>query len=233
MLQINPGDKPAGDALLQRTVTVVGISRDVPGFRFTDIKDADVFVPTSLDVPKTSVVARVSGDPDLARQTLIEHLTRLDPNMGQIVTMRTVARLETFFLEMAFWVALILGALALLLTVSGLFSVLSYLVEQRTKEIGVRIALGASSQKVTRLMMSQTMRPVIYGLLTGAGLAATLAAVVLATPAGAMVGKIVRVTDPVAYAGSLLVIIAACLLAAWIPASRAARVDPMKTLRQE
>jgi len=216
-----------------RMVTVVGVSRDVPGFRFTDVKDAGVFLPTSLEGSKTSVVARVQGDPDLARQTLIDRLTRIDPNMGMIVTMRTVARLETFFLQIAFWVALILGALALLLTVSGLFSVLSYLVEQRAKEIGVRMALGASSRKVTQLMLSQTTRPVMYGLLGGAGLAATLGTVVLATPAGAMIGEIVHVNDPVAYAASLIVIIAACLLAAWIPASRASRVDPMQTLRQE
>ena len=110
---------------------------------------------------------------------------------------------------------------------------LSYLVEQRTKEIGVRMALGASSQQVTQLMLSQTTRPVIYGLLAGAGLAATLATVLLATPAGAMIAEIVHVTDPVAYAASLIVIIAACLLAAWIPATRAARVDPMQTLRQD
>ena len=141
--------------------------------------------------------------------------------------------METFFLQIAFWVALILGALALLLTVSGLFSVLSYLVEQRTREIGVRMALGATSQRVTRLMLSQTTRPVIYGLLAGAGLAATLATVVLATPAGTMIGEIVHVTDPVAYAASLVVIVAACLIAAWVPATRAARVDPMQTLRQE
>ena len=120
-----------------------------------------MFLPTSLEKPNTSVVARVQGDPDLARQTLLEHLTRVDPNMGQIITMRTVARLETFFLQIAFWVSLILGGLALLLTVSGLFSVLSYLVEQRTREIGVRMALGATSQKVTQMMLAQTARPVI------------------------------------------------------------------------
>jgi ABC-type antimicrobial peptide transport system permease subunit len=105
--------------------------------------------------------------------------------------------------------------------------------EQRTKEIGLRIALGASSPMVTQLMLSQTARPVIYGLLAGAGLAATLATAVLATPAGAMIGEIVHVADPVAYAASLTVIVAACLAAAWIPATRAARVDPMQTLRQE
>ena len=232
-LTINP-EAGAGDApLTPRTVTVIGVSKDVAGFRVTDVREAGVFLPTTVDAPKTFLVARIQGDPDLARQTLLERLTRIDPNMGMIMTLRTVARLETFFLKMAFWVSVILGGLALLLTVSGLFSVLSYLVEQRTREIGVRIALGASSQKVTQLMLAQTARPVLFGLLAGAGLAASLATLVLATEAGAMISEIVHVTDPVAYLSSLLVIVVACLFAAWIPASRAARVDPMKTLRQE
>ena len=126
-----------------------------------------------------------------------------------------------------------LGGLALLLTVSGLFSVLSYLVEQRTREIGVRMALGASARTVTQLMLAQTTRPVMAGLIAGAGLAAALATAVLATPAGALISQIVHVTDPVAYLASLGVIVAACLLAAWIPAARAAKLDPMRTLRQE
>ena len=233
LLTINP-DAAVDRALMQpRTVTVVGVARDVPGFRVTDVKEAGVFLPTSLDVAKTSVVARVQGPPNLARETLLEHLTNVDPNMGNIITMQTVARLETLFLHMAFSVSLILGGLALLLTVSGLFSVLSYLVEQRTREIGVRMALGASSQQVTQLMLAQTTRPVMYGLIAGAGCAAALAAAVIATPVGAYISQIVHVADPVAYASSLLVIIAACLLAAWIPAARAAKVDPMRTLRQE
>ena len=229
----NP-DAAVDQALSQpRTVTVVGVARDVPGFRLTDVKEGGVYLPTTLDAPRTSVVARVQGPPNLARETLLDHLTKVDPYMGNIVTMRTVARLETFFLQIAFWVSLILGGLALLLTGSGLFSVLSYLVAQRTREIGVRMALGASSRHVTRLMLAQTTRPVMYGLMAGAGLAAALAAAVIATPVGAHIAEIVHVNDPVAYASSLLVIIAACLLAAWIPAARAARVDPMRTLRQE
>jgi predicted permease len=232
-LRINP-DAPADDRVVQgRVVTVVGVARDVPGFRLTGVKDAGVFLPTSLDVAKTSIVARVQGDPNLARQALLERLTKVDPNMETIITMRTVARLETFFLQIGFWVSLMLGGLALLLTVSGLFSVLSYLVEQRTREIGVRMALGASARMVTQLMLAQTTRPVMAGLIAGAGLAAVLATAVLATPAGALISQIVHVTDPVAYLGSLGVIVAACLFAAWIPAARAAKVDPMRTLRQE
>jgi putative ABC transport system permease protein len=83
------------------------------------------------------------------------------------------------------------------------------------------------------LVLAQTSRPVLYGLLAGAGLAASLATVLLAMPMGDMIGQVVHVTDPVAYAASLLVIVAACLLAAWIPATRAARLDPMLTLRQQ
>jgi predicted permease len=232
-LTINP-EADAGDAqLTARTVTVIGVSKDVAGFRVTDVREAGVFLPTTVDAPKTFLVARIQGDPDLARQTLLERLTRIDPNMGMIMTLRTVAKLETFFLEIAFSVSVILGGLALLLTVSGLFSVLSYLVEQRTREIGVRIALGASSQRVTQLMLAQTARPVLFGLLAGAGMAAALAALVLRTEAGELIAELVHVTDPVAYLSSLMVIVAACLLAAWIPARRAARVDPMTTLRQE
>ncbi len=216
-----------------RVVTVVGVARDVAGFRFTDFKNAGIFVPTSVNTPQTSIAVRVSGDADLARQTLLDHLTRIDPNMGLIVTMRTLARLELFFLEIAFWVSLALGGLALLLTVSGLFSVLSYLVEQRTREIGVRMALGASSRAVTQLILSQTTRPVGQGLLAGVGLAASLATVLIALPAAGPIAEIVHVTDPVAYASSLFVIVAACVLAGWIPARRAARLDPMRTLRQE
>jgi predicted permease len=232
-LTVNPDAPPDVGLARARMVTVVGVARDVPGFRITDVKEAGVFLPTAPDVAKTSIVARVQGVPNLAREALLDRLTRIDPNMGQIITLRTVARLETVFLQIAFTVSLILGGLALLLTVSGLFSVLSYLVEQRTREIGVRMALGASAHAVTRLMLALTTRPVAAGLIAGGALAAALATVVLATPAGALISQIVHVTDPVAYLSSLGVIVAACLLAAWIPAARAAKLDPMRTLRQE
>ena len=216
-----------------RLVTVVGVSRDVAGFRFNDMRDAGIFLPTHVNAPKTWVAARVKGDAGLARRTVLDHLTRVDPNMGMILTMRTVAGFEKFFLQVAFCVSLVLGGLALVLTVSGLFSVLSYLVEQRTREIGVRMALGASCQKVTQLILAQTTRPVVYGLLAGVGLAASLATILIAIPDAAPIAQIVHVTDPIAYAASVLSIVAACLLAAWIPATRAALLDPMKTLRQD
>ena len=120
-----------------------------------------------------------------------------------------------------------------MLTLSGLFSVLSYLVEQRRKEIGVRMALGATTRDVAGLVLSQSVRPVGFGLIAGSGLAAGLATVLMSTPVASEIRGIVHVFDPVAYAGSLACIVTACVLAASMPALRAARIDPMRTLRQE
>ena len=216
-----------------RTFTVAGVVRDVAGFRIAPFKEATVYLPTSAAMPKTALVARVHGDPELARQTLLKRLTSIDPTIEQVGTLRWVTRMETYLLELAFWLTVVLGGLALALTLSGLFSVLSYLVERRTREIGVRMALGATTRDVTRLVLSQSIRPVGFGLLIGGGSAAGLAALLLATPAAATIGQIVHVLDPIAYAGSLLIIIAACLVAAAVPASRAARLDPTQALRQE
>jgi predicted permease len=239
IVRLEPDAKPATESgdeprLESRTFTVVGIVRNVPGFRFAPFKAAVVYVPTSAAMPRTSLIARVHGDPQLARQTLLTRLTAIDPSMArQVTTMRTIASMETYFLQIAFWLAVVLGGLALALTLSGLFSVLSYLVEQRTREIGVRMALGATTRDVTRLVLTQSIRPVGIGLLIGAGSAAGLATLLLATPAAATIGEIVHVLDPVAYVASLLIIIAACLVAAAVPASRAARLDPTRALRQE
>jgi len=138
-----------------------------------------------------------------------------------------------YLLGVPFWLTLALGTLALLLTLSGLFSVVSYLVEQRTREIGVRIALGATGRNVVALLLSQSARPVGIGVLAGVTLTSALAAALLATPAAETIGSTVRLFDPIAYAGSLLCIVTACAGATLIPASRAARIKPVTALRQD
>jgi len=148
-------------------------------------------------------------------------------------SLETIRRGAEYLLGIPFWVTLALGALALALTLSGLFSVLSYLVEQRSKEIGVRMALGATSGNIAALVLSQSARPVGVGVLLGATLTAGIGAALLATPAAGLIGSVVRVFDPVAYAASLLCILTACTCAALIPALRAARMDPVGTLKQQ
>jgi ABC-type antimicrobial peptide transport system permease subunit len=145
---------------------------------------------------------------------------------------RAILGMQAFVLRGAFWITVVLGGLALALTLSGLFSVLSYLVEQRAKEIGVRMALGATTRTVARMVLSQSLRPVGLGLAAGGSLAVAVAIVLMATSATSP-GGAVRALDPVAYAASMLVIATACVLAATVPAVRATRIDPIATLRKD
>jgi ABC-type antimicrobial peptide transport system permease subunit len=95
------------------------------------------------------------------------------------------------------------------------------------------MALGATTRAIAGLVLSQTVRPVGLGLVAGGGLAAGMASLLLSTPAASQIGDTIRVLDPLAYAVSLLVIVASCGLAASVPALRAARVDPIATLRND
>jgi predicted permease len=221
--------------LLSRTVAVVGVARDVAGIQFgaARMARADIYVPIGIEAAKTSLTIRVYGDSERARRALVDRLAAIDPNIAEVTTLRTIAGIVTYFLGMAFWLTVALGGLALLLTLSGLFSVVSYLVEQRTREIGVRLALGATRRSIGALVLSQSARPVTLGLLLGGSLTAALGAALLATPAAAHIGSTLRLFDPVAYAASLFCIVTACACAALIPALRAGRIDPIAALRQD
>ena len=233
----DPGERqqPVGLPPPSRAYTVIGVARDVGGgVLFQPFTFAGIYLPVDPHSPGTSLMLRVHGDPGHVRIALLDRLTRVDPALDhEIRTMRTQAGMDAYVLQIIFWVTFVLGALALALTVSGLFSVLSYLVEQRATEIGVRMALGATTTSIVTLVLSQAVRPVGLGLLAGGGLAAALAIVLMSTPAASEVGNTVRVLDPVAYAASLLLIVASCVAAASIPALRAARIDPIATLRKD
>ena len=210
-----------------RTVMVIGIVRDPS--RASGMSPA-VYVPTRPENPGTSLFVRVRGNLDRVRLDLLERLTGLDPAFG---VMPLGNGMQTALLQIGFGLTLVLGGLALVLTVSGLFSVLSYIVEQQARDIGVRMALGAAMGHVVRLVLSQSLRPVGVGLATGAGLALAVAIVLMATPAASEIGGAIDVFDPVAYAASALVIATACLIAVSFPTLRAARIDPIATLRKD
>jgi predicted permease len=218
-----------------RAYTIVGLVRDVGGgLRVPDLfRFRGVYVPTAPEQPGTSLTLRVRGDPERVRVTLLDELTSVDPGLGTINTMRSIAAMQMYIMRIFFWVTVVLSGLALVLTLSGLFSVLSYVVAHRAKEIGVRMTLGATTGNVAGLVLSHTARSVGAGLVAGGGLAAALATVLMATPAASEIGGLVRVFDPVAYVASTLIIAAACLAAASVPTLRAARIDPIATLRED
>jgi predicted permease len=237
--QPTPGDtqtrKLDNPLLLPRAAVVVGVARDVAGIRLGSFRvgGAGVYMPIGTEAATAALTMRVRGDAEGARHVLVDRLAAIDPNAGEVSTMKIIANAEKYLLGIPFWLTLVLGVLALGLTLSGLFSVLSYLVEQRTREIGVRMALGATSRSIGALVLSQSARPVAIGVLLGGSLTAALGAALLATPAAEFIGSSVRLFDPIAYAGSLLCIAAACAGAALVPALRAVRVDPVSALRQD
>jgi ABC-type antimicrobial peptide transport system permease subunit len=121
----------------------------------------------------------------------------------------------------------VFGILGLLLAAVGVYGVMSYAVAQRTREIGIRMAIGAASQQVVRLVMRQGMQLVLIGAAVGLG-AAVLASRLLR---GLLYGG--AATDVTSFVGVPLVLLAVAMLAIWIPARRAAKVDPIRALRSE
>jgi ABC-type antimicrobial peptide transport system permease subunit len=119
------------------------------------------------------------------------------------------------------------GTVALLLAVAGVFGVMAYLVTRRTREIGVRVALGATSGDVLIMMLKQALRTILIGV--GIGLAGALALM------RALESLLFGVTpaDPLTFAAVILVLVVTALLACYIPARRAASVDPLIALRYE
>jgi hypothetical protein len=236
-LRIVPG--PTGDptaeiALPSPVVEVVGIARDVKGYSMAgeNRNATPIYLPLPALQAAKDFILRANGDPELARRALAERLTPIAPNLPMLIKMQTFGALATYPLAVAFWVTVVLGGVALTLTLSGIYSVLSYLVVQRTKEVGVRMALGATSRAVTGLVLWQSLRLVAIGVGMGASFALIVSTLLMST-AGDQVARIVDPFDPVAYAGSLLSIVAASALAALVPARRAARIDPMTALRHD
>jgi putative ABC transport system permease protein len=119
------------------------------------------------------------------------------------------------------------GALALTLAALGTYGVIAYSVSQRTKEIGIRMALGASRQDVLRMVVGGGLRLAIAGVLIG---------VALSLAAGRLISTLlfgIRATDPLTFSAVAAMLLATAVFAAWIPARRATRVDPMIALRYE
>jgi len=120
-----------------------------------------------------------------------------------------------------------LGGLALLLTLSGIYGVLSYLITQRTKEIGIRMALGATTGAVSRLVLRQSAKLALIGIGTGSALALGVSRLL----ASHLV--FIDTFDLLAYSSGILLVIGATLAAGFVPTRRATRIDPVTTLRYD
>ena len=176
-----------------------------------------------------ALVVRTNADPSSITSAVQRVIRDLDPTLPTFDVRSMPAVLRASMTQLRF-VTIMLGAAAavtLLLGAVGLYGVMAYLVSLRTRELGVRMALGAQPRTVAAMMTKQGLT------LAAIGIGAGLIAFAMATRALRTLLYEVAPSDPMTIAGALMVIFATAALASWIPARRAARVDPAGTLRAD
>jgi len=209
------------------TREIVGIVGGNKHFALQESLRPEMFIPGSHT--RMTVVVRGASDPAMLTVAVRLALHQIDPDQATS-TFRTMADVVSSSAANDRFNTLLLGtfaAIALLLTAAGIFGVLSYLVTQRTREIGLRMALGAQPTDVLRVIVGHGLRLVLLGLFIGV----SGAFVVTRWMSSVLFG--VTPTDPLTFTVVAVVLGSIALLASYIPARRAMRVDPMVALRYE
>ena len=225
-----PDQDPIGKRVLSGGPrTVVGIVGDVLQRTPGQPAVPQLFMPYSQRTSRTiRLVVRTGGDPLALAPAVREQIRALDPNvpLGQVTPLRdTVSRSVA---RPRFYMSLLtlFAAVALLLSATGIFGVMSYAVTQQSKEIGIRMALGARAGDVVRSVVGRALRLAGLGVIAGVAAALILGGIIRSQLFG------VSVFDPATLAAVILVLMASAALASLLPASRAARIDPVATFRQ-
>ena len=210
--------------------TVVGVVGDVRDVALSTPPRPQIYLSSlqaNLPWPWGALVVRTTGDPDALAGAIREAVRSADPNVPQLrvstldaVVARSIAAPRVYTILLGAF-----AALALLLAAIGLYGLVSYSVSQRTHEIGVRVALGAERREILRLVLAQGVGVAACGTVAGL-LGAWAATRVLVGLVGA-----VKPTDPAAFGAVSALLIAVAIAATYVPARRAARVDPIVALR--
>jgi putative ABC transport system permease protein len=227
-----PGEDPVGKSVRPAghpPGTVVGVVGDARTSGVDETEPALYFSHADLGMPSLAVVVRTSGDPQRLVASVRHELRALDATLP-IYNVRTVEEIVTRATARPRFQAVLvgtLGAAALALAAFGTFSMITYVVRQRRKEIAVRIALGASRADISRVLVREGMRyalpGVAAGLVASAGLAQALRTVLFR----------ISPTDAVTFTLTPLAILGVAWLAIWWPASRAGRTAPVIALRND
>jgi putative ABC transport system permease protein len=226
----DPIGKRIGNGRPDGWMEIVGVTADVKHFGLKQDARASMFFPYRQQPSRRMViVTRTAADPLSLSSALRGAVAEMDKNLA-VSDIRAMEEITAESIGEERFTLLLLGifsALALLLAVAGIYGVMSYAVTQRTSEIGVRVALGAQTRDVLKLVIVQGMTLALAGV--GIGLAAALALTRFIR--GLLFG--VSATDPITFAGVAALLALVALVACYVPARRASKVDPMVALRCE
>jgi putative ABC transport system permease protein len=209
---------------------IVGVAGDVRQTNLTDAVSSQMYTPfVQAPWPFLTAVAKTPASPEAAAGSMRQALAHLDPEQAA-GELRTFDQYMARSIATPRFTAILLGtfaALALLLAGFGLYGVMAYSVAQRSREIGIRMALGAQSGDVRSLVVNQAVRLGAAGLIIGIAGALAVTRVLDSLLFG------VTASDPLTFAGVSAALITVLLLAAYLPARRATRVDPIVALRAD
>jgi len=211
------------------TRTVIGIAADTGRGGSMPRGSAALYVPFDRDYGSHVVFAvRARGNPEDLVGAVQQTLRQIDPDLvARSGTGPAIVGSNAQFFEISAGVASLLGGFAWILALVGLYGVLSHLVIRRTREIGIRSALGASRRDITRMVVIQGLGPVVAGVIAGLGLAALVQMALRATFL-----RLAPAIDWTLLVVVPLLLLAAAFLACYVPARRAASVNPNAALRQ-
>ena len=229
------GEDPIGKRIkserYKTDMTVVGVVADVKQYG-VEIESQAAFYRSSLQWPPYDWgrwVIRTSGDPLKLLPSVRREIAALKPDHGPfyVTTMEQLLADSTALRRFQTWLSGLFAAVALVIATVGIYGVISYAVSSRTHEIGIRMALGAQAGDVLRMVVSQGMRLALAGVALG------LAAALALTRVMKNLLFQVSVTDPATFAFIALLLVAVALIASYIPARRATKVNPMVALRHD
>jgi predicted permease len=209
---------------------IVGVVKDSKYLSLGEAARPYIFLPYLQNPqPAMSVHVQTSGSPKELAAAVRREVQALDPNLPAFNVMSLADNIEISLFPARFGAVLlgVFGVLALLIASIGIYGVMSYGVSERTHEMGIRMALGARGSDVLRLVISQGMWLAIIGVAIGAGLALVSTRIVKSYLYD------VSTTDPLTFSGIALLLLGVALLACYIPARRATKVDPLVALRYE
>ena len=225
-----PGQNPLGQwiSVDGKKRQVVGIAEDAPSNQLHEEPSPYLFLPyAQMPLGDVTFMVETAGEPAALERAARQELKRFDSRsvVYEAGTLRRQMEEALSWDSMMASVASGMGAFGVLLTAAGLFGVVQYSVNRRTRELGLRMALGARPGEIQRMILGESLRMAAWGVPLGLGLLG------LAAHAASAIVLGVSPLDPRIYVISAAAVTALTVVAAWLPARRATRVDPMEALR--